>query len=233
MPDLLTPKQLAEYLQLSQRTLYRMLERGQIPAVKVGGQWRFRKTAIDYWLDLRMHQLDSSQLQEIEAVAAGQGPLLWRVLSSANALVTVPSGTREDVVRAFVSGVTFPEPVDLGLLVSRILEREALCSTAVPEGVALLHTARWESRVMVSHDMLAVGRLSEPIDFGALDGSLTHTLFLVLARDERIHLRMLARAARLCREPSLVDRLREASSPTQVLDLFQAAESRVFGRRPS
>ena len=44
MPDLLTTRQLAEYLQLSERSVYRLLERGELPAVRVGGQWRFRKT---------------------------------------------------------------------------------------------------------------------------------------------------------------------------------------------
>ena len=57
MPDLLRPKQLAEYLQLSQRSVCRLLERGDIPGVKVGGQWRFRKTAVDEWLDLSIQCL--------------------------------------------------------------------------------------------------------------------------------------------------------------------------------
>jgi excisionase family DNA binding protein len=47
MPDLLTARQIAEYLQLSQRSIYRLLERGELPATKIGGQWRFRKAAID------------------------------------------------------------------------------------------------------------------------------------------------------------------------------------------
>jgi excisionase family DNA binding protein len=54
VPDLLTTKQLAEYLQLSERSVYRLLDQGDIPALKVGGQWRFRKSALDEWLDVRV-----------------------------------------------------------------------------------------------------------------------------------------------------------------------------------
>jgi PTS system nitrogen regulatory IIA component len=231
MPDLLTPKQLAEYLQLSQRTIYRLLDRDQIPAFKVGGQWRFRKSAVDYWLDLRMHQLESAHLQEMQAGAVEPALSLGAVLREENALIAVPAGAVSDVVQALVSRVTFPERVDADLVVQRVMEREALCSTASPEGVALLHTARWEPRVLAAHDLLAVGRLSEPIDFGALDGGRTDVLFLILARNERDHLVLLAKVARLCREPAFVDGLREARAAADVVALVEATERRVFGSR--
>jgi len=75
MPNLLRPKQLAEYLQLSQRTVYRLLERGDIPGVKVGGQWRFRRTAVDEWLDLSIQRLDAASLDALERDAAATGRL--------------------------------------------------------------------------------------------------------------------------------------------------------------
>jgi len=231
MPDLLTPKQLAEYLQLSERTVYRMLDRNQLPAFKVGGQWRFRKSAVDYWLDLRMHQLESAHLHEIQAGAVEPALSLRALLREENALIAVPAGPARDVVRAFVSRVVFPERVDVESVVERIMEREALCSTALPEGVALLHTARWESRVLAAHDLLAAGRLSEPIDFGALDGSRTDVLFLILARNERDHLVLQAKVARLCRERAFVDGLREARAAADVVSLVEATERRVFGSR--
>ena len=48
---LLTVEDLAEYLQLSTKTIYRMLRRGQLPCYRVGNQWRFRKSTIDAWLE--------------------------------------------------------------------------------------------------------------------------------------------------------------------------------------
>jgi excisionase family DNA binding protein len=43
-------KELAVYVGVSQITIYRLVERGQIPAKKVGAQWRFVKDEIDRWL---------------------------------------------------------------------------------------------------------------------------------------------------------------------------------------
>lgn len=47
----LTTDELLEYLQINLRTVYRLIKAGKIPAVRVGRQWRFRKTDIDAWLE--------------------------------------------------------------------------------------------------------------------------------------------------------------------------------------
>jgi len=47
----LTTEEVLEYLQVNLRTVYRLIKAGKIPAVRVGRQWRFRKTDIDAWLD--------------------------------------------------------------------------------------------------------------------------------------------------------------------------------------
>lgn len=49
--QLLTIKDLAEYLQVSQRTIYRLIKKRNIPYLKVGNQWRFRKQMIEEWLE--------------------------------------------------------------------------------------------------------------------------------------------------------------------------------------
>jgi len=48
-------KQLAEYLQLRPGTVYIWAQKGKLPAIKVGRQWRFRREEIDAWLDANSH----------------------------------------------------------------------------------------------------------------------------------------------------------------------------------
>jgi len=48
---ILTVKQVAEYLQIDEHTVYRLAKKGEIPAVKIAGQWRFKKDLIDKWLE--------------------------------------------------------------------------------------------------------------------------------------------------------------------------------------
>jgi excisionase family DNA binding protein len=234
VPDLFTPKQLAEYLQLSPRTVYRMLERNELPGVRVGGQWRFRKSEVDYWLDRRLQRLDTAQLGELSADGEGAAPqTLSELLEPRNVIFGLSPGEPETAVRGFVQRLSFPEPLDQDLLIHRILEREAMCSTALPDGVALLHTPRIRPRVLDAHDFLAVGRLDAPIPFGALDGSLTDTLVLVLARSERTHLQLLAKMARLFREPGFVPTLRSASSAAEIVHLIHVSERSTFGDAPA
>ncbi len=47
----LTTDEVLSYLQVNLRTVYRLIKAGKIPAVRVGRQWRFRKTDIDAWLE--------------------------------------------------------------------------------------------------------------------------------------------------------------------------------------
>lgn len=47
---LMTLEEVADYLRLSIHTIYKMLQKGKIPAYKVGKQWRFKKEDIDRWV---------------------------------------------------------------------------------------------------------------------------------------------------------------------------------------
>jgi excisionase family DNA binding protein len=48
--NLLTTAQVAEYLKVDKFTVYRLVTQKNIPAFKVGNQWRFSKDMIDAWL---------------------------------------------------------------------------------------------------------------------------------------------------------------------------------------
>jgi excisionase family DNA binding protein len=50
---LLTLSEAASLLQVSTRTLQRMIRSGQLPAFKVGGQWRVRETQLRQWVENR------------------------------------------------------------------------------------------------------------------------------------------------------------------------------------
>ena len=49
--DVLTIEELSVYLKISKSTLYKLVREGKVPSQKVGRHWRFRKAAIDRWLD--------------------------------------------------------------------------------------------------------------------------------------------------------------------------------------
>ena len=54
--NLMTIEDLADYLKVTRRTIYDWLKHNKIPALKLVGQWRFKKDKIDDWLDRQQSQ---------------------------------------------------------------------------------------------------------------------------------------------------------------------------------
>jgi len=48
--EILTLDEVALYLKAGKRTVYRLAQRGEIPAFKLGGTWRFRRAELDRWI---------------------------------------------------------------------------------------------------------------------------------------------------------------------------------------
>lgn len=49
--EILTLEEVAHYLRLKPQTIYKWAQERRIPAVKLGKEWRFRKSILDRWLD--------------------------------------------------------------------------------------------------------------------------------------------------------------------------------------
>lgn len=49
--DIMTVKEVADYLKVNDRTVYRLATTNKIPGFKVGGSWRFRRKEIELWIN--------------------------------------------------------------------------------------------------------------------------------------------------------------------------------------
>src|SRR5919108_6220036 len=65
--DLMTSHELADYLKVDLRTVYRYIKQGHVPKVKVGGRWRFRRSDIEAWLrgEAQLDQLPPPSAKQI------------------------------------------------------------------------------------------------------------------------------------------------------------------------
>jgi len=84
----LTTEEVLAYLQVNLRTVYRLIDAGKLPAVRVGRQWRFRRRDIDAWLD--------EQQQASPAVPAA--PAAARPAGARRVLVVDPDGAAREVI---------------------------------------------------------------------------------------------------------------------------------------
>ncbi|HDI78684.1 MAG TPA: PTS sugar transporter subunit IIA [Desulfobacteraceae bacterium] len=99
-------------------------------------------------------------------------------------------------------------------LLNILIERENLGSTGIGEGVAIPHGKYKEMK----EPILGFGKSTKGIDFDAIDGKPVHLIFILLAPDNatNVHLKTLAKIAKISKNSSLRKRLMEANSPEEI-----------------
>jgi PTS system nitrogen regulatory IIA component len=112
-------------------------------------------------------------------------------------------------------------------ILEAVRQREEMGSTALPSGVAVPHPHR-PLPAALGESVVAFGRTGRDIPFGAPSGGLTDLFFLVCCRDDRTHLRVLARLTRLFLRPGFLDALRSAETPGQAYTTITAAERELL-----
>lgn len=62
--DIMTIKEVSDYLKLAEKTAYRLAAQGKIPGFKIGGSWRFRRSEIDAWIEKQRNYKDDIAKEE-------------------------------------------------------------------------------------------------------------------------------------------------------------------------
>jgi nitrogen PTS system EIIA component len=217
--DILTIRQLAEYLMVSEKTVYRMLDRNQLPAVRVGAQWRFRRHDIDAWLT---EQAQRGALDAFETAEIAIHPLL----ATENVWLGLKPRSRDELLSFMIDGASLDRLLDRQQLLRSVLDREALCSTALVENAAFPHPLDPRPfRFSRKRVLLAV--LQEPIDYSDPHGHRPHAVAMILARSTQGHLLALSRAIKLFGEERLIRQLSSATDPAAAIALIADAEARL------
>lgn len=221
--QLLTMHELAVYLHLDEPTVSRLVMAGKIPSLQVDRQWRFKRSAIDAWIE---EQLVGEE-EGFEDIPDGMKLPLEDLLPDQALIPTLraktPVGVIEELAaRAYTNGWLMDKPWFVGAVV----ERESLSSTAMEGGVAFLHT-RAKDKGKIGRPFVIVGRSWEGIEFGAPDGAKTYLFFLLGLKYDRLHLPILGRLARALRNPATIAKLRSMSSPDQLRALLLKEDAAV------
>jgi len=104
-----------------------------------------------------------------------------------------------------------------------LLNREKAESTGIGRGIALPH-ARCEG---FQGHAVAIAHLRRPVDFRSADGKAVDLVFLLAgsSRFPGTQLRILARISQLVHNPSFLEGLRKASTPSAILDCLRETEN--------
>ncbi|ADG68221.1 phosphoenolpyruvate-dependent sugar phosphotransferase system EIIA 2 [Planctopirus limnophila DSM 3776] len=223
--------ELARHLGRDRREIEKLVNRGRIPGRKVAGDWQFHPTEITHWLEQEMREYTDRELAIIEqshrTVEHATASPIAVLLSRETIQVPLEARTKRSVLESMleVAGRTWQIWQPAALLAA-IQERESVLSTAFDMGVAIPHP-RNPVPDALGQSLIAMGRTPSGIPFGAPNRGLTDIFFLVLCRDSRTHLHVLARLGRLLQKPGFVDELRLAPDSDTSYDLICRADAEL------
>jgi excisionase family DNA binding protein len=61
--EVLTVKEVSGYLKIAEKTLYRFIREQNIPAFKLGKEWRFKRSLLDVWMEKRINQARKERMK--------------------------------------------------------------------------------------------------------------------------------------------------------------------------
>mgnify|MGYP001296028034 CR=1 FL=1 len=128
------------------------------------------------------------------------------------------------VLRSLSETVDLPPGLDRESLLVALLDREALMSTALGDGIAVPHPREPLVREEVD-ERVAVCFPRRPVPYAALDRKPVFALFLILSADTRSHLYTLSELSFLCRRPDFRDFLAGRPSLPDLTGWIRRAES--------
>jgi PTS system nitrogen regulatory IIA component len=190
--NLLTLAEIANYLKVAEKTVLRMIQKDEIPCVKIASQWRFDKGLIDDWILNKMNTIHTDDLTNLMQIDPDSVPLS-RLTSEEFILTDLVQGDAESVLRALSKPL-----VDAGLVndhdafVIKLLSRENMISTGLGNGVAMPHIRNPRENTS-SRPVIVIGICKDGIEFGALDGKPVKLFFLIYTNNEIAHLRIIAK----------------------------------------
>jgi len=221
--EVMTLSEVALYLRLAEKTVLRMVHKGQIPCAKVASQWRFLRSMIDDWLIAKMRVVPQNDLARLIESSPEVVPLS-RLLNAEYVVLGLRPESKEEVLRQLVQPLLRSRFIDREKpFLVKLLEREKIVSTAVGKGVAIPHLRNPQDNPG-GGPVLVVGVCREGTDFEALDGEKTHLFFLLCTDSEVVHLRVLAKVNRIAARKEAMVRLIGAESPVEVLQVLIRAD---------
>ena len=224
-----TVKDAAELLGVSEKTIYRWIRSGTLPAYQVSEQYRFNRAELLEWATAKRINVSPRIFEEPEG-SESPLPSVAEALARGGIHYRVSGSRKEDSLAAVVEILPLPREVDRGFLLSVLLARETLGSTAVGDGIAIPHV-RNPIVLHVEQPLIALCFLEEPVDFGALDGLPVRILFTLITPTVRAHLHLLSRLAYLLRTPRFRDLLLTEAGREAIGTAARELEAEIDARR--
>ncbi len=222
---LMTLSEVAGYLQVAEKTVMRMINRGEIPAVKIGSQWRFSHSMIDDWILSNMQVVPKNDIAKLMEEQHDLVPLS-RLVHIDQVIMEIKPGNKREILSQLIKPLIAMDQIrDEKSYLDILMSREEMMTTAIGP-IAFPH-ARNPRENESAEPQIIIGICPEGTDFGSLDGSLTYLFMLPFTDSEIIHLRLMAKMAGLFKDGENVRKVLNARKKEHVVGVLIALEQQV------
>lgn len=227
--------QACERLRIPPQVLRDAVKYREVPCRKQGIDPIFDAAELDAWGSRRILALQLKELTpEHTASTRKDAPtliddiLLPLLLRPEFIDIDFRAKTRKSVMRDLVNKAESLELLyDPSDLLKQIEQREALSSTALPGGIALLHPHHPDP-YLITEPFMLLARTSRPVWFGADDDAPTDLFCLICCGENLRHLHVLARLCMMIRDTDVLAQIREAQSADEITEIVYAAERAIL-----
>lgn len=216
-------KDVARILNVSEKSIYRWIQRGEMPAYKMNDQYRFNRAELLEWATAKRINVTTDLFKEPDS-AVEIMPALSDAIEAGGIFYRLEGKDKESALRSVVGVMRLPQDVDREFLLNVLLARESMASTGIGNGIAIPHV-RNPIVLAVRQPLVSLCFLEQPVEFGALDGQPVHTLFTLISPTVRIHLYLLSRLAFALREQAFASALSKQASREVILDAARRVEA--------
>jgi PTS system nitrogen regulatory IIA component len=226
-------ERLANYLHMMPDAVTKLAERGRLPGRRVGSEWRFSAAEIHHWLEDRIGLSDDEALAHVEGALdraskdSGEEQIsITRLLHVESIEVPLNARTRGSVIIRMTELAAATHLLwDPAKMAEAIRAREEMHSTALDNGVALLHPRR-PMPAILAEAVLALGISPNGVPFGS-NGQMTDIFFLICSTSDHEHLRILARLSRVINDQDFLAELRGAADAMEAHRLIADREAAI------
>ena len=209
----------ARFLSLDEKELRAMAMAGELPCIQQGIRLMFDREELDNWYTHRLlHHLPLKQLAHSPAEPALRLADYCCLETMATSLEgkTKPAILKALTALAERSGLLY----DSVEFLENLRRREEIASTAMPEGVALVHPEN-RDEFLCEEPFVCIAKAQTPVFFGEENGGTTDLFFVIAGPDSELHLRLLGLICQLIASTPLLENLREATTPEEMLEAVQ------------
>lgn len=212
--EIMTIEEVAEYLRVSERTVYDWAQKGQLPGGKLGTTWRFKRSDIESWVNRRIGT------SAVSVAPAVQGAGLLSQILAPERVVFFDTTEKESALKTLCAVLgTSPLIHDERDLEQAVFRREDLMSTGIGFGVGVPHV-RLDS---VDDLVMALGIAREPLaDYSSLDEVPVQIVCMVAAGSTQHpqYIRALSAISSRLKNEEVRRALIEAKDAVAVFQLF-------------